>query len=156
MVKIIKAAPRHLASICRLSRQVHTLHYKKDPSFFRPFSGRAFRAYFRALLADKKHFVWVAEEGGALAAFAVFEVQDEPRNALLKRRHFLYLDQICTDKSVRRRGVGKKIVAYAVKEARSRGFSKLVLDVWHFNGSAQAFFKSLGFRCQIHRMSRSM
>ncbi len=148
------AKSKDLSDLCRLSEDVHNLHFSHDQSFFQPFSLPKFRKYFAEVMKRKDCILLVAEGKQAVIGFALLEVQNHKPNPMLKRRRFLYLDQICVDPAYRRKGVAKQLVEFALKKATSNGFSQVVLDVWDFNKRAQTFFGSMKFSHQIHRMVR--
>ena len=155
-LEIAKATLADLPEMCRLSKQVHLLHCNRAPHFFHSFSEKAFRRFFKQLIGQNDYFVWVAKAGRRTYGFAVFEVQARRNNPIVKAQRFLYLDQICTDRFARRKGVGKALLRHGLKEATRRGFKEVILDVWDFNQTAQAFFKAHGFRYQIHRLTRKI
>lgn len=58
----------------------------------------------------------------------------------------VYLQDLFVDESMRRSGLGARLVSETVKRAQSRGANHLRLSVHHTNVDAQAFYRQLGLR----------
>lgn len=50
--------------------------------------------------------------------------------------------------SYRRQGIGKRLVEWAIEQARAGGFTRLSANVWEDNVAGRALFESQGFRVQ--------
>ncbi len=73
---------------------------------------------------------------GRLAGFAIMQFSAE-------RAH---LNLLAVDPVHRRLGLGRRLLAWLEKTARTGGLSCISLEVRATNGSAQAFYRRLGYR----------
>jgi len=92
--------------------------------------------------------IWRAQRPVALAGFRVQEN--------LVHGRFLYVDDLVTDESERRRGHGARLLDRLKAEGRARGCRKLVLDTALENTLAHRFYyrqdllaMSLRFNCRL-------
>lgn len=93
----------------------------------------------RASIARKLAFgdglFWLAEEGGRIVGTAMAGYDGH--------RGWLY--SVGVHSEVRRRGVGRALVAHAEKALAARGCPKVNLQVFRANDRAQAFWRSVGY-----------
>ncbi len=62
--------------------------------------------------------------------------------------HRGWLYAVAVDQTMRRRGIGERLVAYATAELKKRGCKKLNLQIRADNYSVEAFYKDLGFNVE--------
>ena len=60
-------------------------------------------------------------------------------------RHYLEVDEIGVDESVRRQGVGRKMFEEIRCIAMKKGFKRIELNMWDFNEAALKFYEAIGF-----------
>lgn len=84
-------------------------------------------------------YVAVAEVGGALAGVAALRVEAWNRRAVLWH---LYVDR-----ALRGRGVGRTLLADAVRAARALGASRLWLETQNINYAGVQFYRRAGLQC---------
>ena len=58
----------------------------------------------------------------------------------------LYLAEIAIDESQRGRGLGRKVVCDVIRYAKSKNYSRVILDADFRNKGAKKLYESLGFR----------
>jgi ribosomal protein S18 acetylase RimI-like enzyme len=58
---------------------------------------------------------------------------------------YLEIERIYLDDNYQRRGIGNKMIHFAVKKAKQHSKLKIWLGVWEKNPKAISFYKSLGF-----------
>jgi GNAT superfamily N-acetyltransferase len=80
---------------------------------------------------------WIAERGGRRVG-SVFLVKKSPRVGQLR--------MLLVDPAARGLGIGERLVAECIAEARRRGYPKLVLWTQANLKSARRIYKALGFR----------
>jgi GNAT superfamily N-acetyltransferase len=104
---------------------------------------------------------WVAEERGVVGminAFPAAWLRDEERDILPQDRVQLLdpVDQVQDWDSFlvnavavrppsRRQGIGRRLMAWAVQQARAGGFARLSMNVWQDNTAARALCEQAGF-----------
>lgn len=84
--------------------------------------------------------IFVAESSGAVLGMVTLEV------ALANwfRRHVGVLG-LCVHPEHRRRGIGRKLLSFALDEASELGLARVELSVWSDNLSAIRLYESMGF-----------
>lgn len=94
------------------------------------------RTDFRNALRASRSLLLVADDGDAIAAYALLKMQG-------RLGHLLSL---AVDPEARRRGLGRALIAAAEEAARARGARHMQLELREDNGAAEALYKSLGYR----------
>ena len=101
---------------------------------------------FRAHLADPPTLIQVAEEDGRLAAYCLivrghrFEEQPEPRP-----ERPVFVSQLYCAPDTTGRGLGAKLLEWAIAEARAWNADAVQLSVFSENFGAQRFYRRYGF-----------
>lgn len=103
-----------------------------DLCFHRPWT----RAEYERELADPARcFLYVAREGGETIAYCSFwRIFDE-----------IHLNNFAVHPRVRRRGVGRALLAHVLEEAAAMGAPHATLEVRVSNAPAVALYESAGF-----------
>src|SRR5262249_1864292 len=83
--------------------------------------------------------------GGRLVGLAHVLLFDTPPGDGRTHMRRAHLDSIVVDRSARRRGCGRALVAASGRWAKQRGAVQLVLTVWSGNVEAERFYGALGF-----------
>ena len=94
------------------------------------------RTDFRNALRASRSLLLVADDGDAIAAYALLKMQG-------RLGHLLSL---AVDPEARRRGLGRALIAAAEEAARARGARHMQLELREDNGAAEALYESLGYR----------
>ena len=68
-----------------------------------------------------------------------------PATPLAASRHVLMINGIAVDPGIQGRGVGRALLAAAIREARERGARRLTLRTLAHNESARRLYESAGF-----------
>jgi len=61
-----------------------------------------------------------------------------------------HIEDVCTDKTYRHKGIGSKLLQYVIQEAKNRGCYKVILDC---AGEVLQFYKANGFETRGHHCS---
>jgi ribosomal-protein-alanine N-acetyltransferase len=85
----------------------------------------------------------VNEHGRLLAGFVVARVNAEDCE----------LENVVVSRATRRRGIGSKLVAALLQEARDRGVQRVFLEVRDSNSAARALYEKCGFEINGRRKS---
>ena len=85
--------------------------------------------------------VLVAEVDGEIAGY----VKLGPSSPLSSTDHILMVNGFSVLPDLRRRGIGRELIAAAVEEARARGARRLRLRVLGHNDGARALYEQAGF-----------
>ena len=146
-VLIRKATSDDFEVVARLNRQVQAQHAEAYPGLFRPASpDTLMRSAFDELLTAPEMTTLVADEGGVVVGYLTAEAVERPDTPYRFGQHVLCLHQICVDRSARRKGRGRALLAAALDLADGLGITRVELDTWASNTDARSFFESVGFR----------
>ncbi len=80
---------------------------------------------------------WVVESGGEIVGS--FGIESRGRGETELRRMYL-------DEAYRGSGVAQRMLDFALDEARSRGFTKMILSTAQIQKAADRFYRKSGFR----------
>jgi len=69
-------------------------------------------------------------------------------NSMKADRDWLVIDDLCVDARCRRKGIGRKLVDFAVRFARREGLPRIELNVYEDNLGAVKFYERYGFKIQ--------
>lgn len=95
-------------------------------------------ADYEAMPASPLRSLWVAEQGGDIAGSVfVIPAEGEPQAAQLR---MLYVEP-----AFRGRGIGKRLVAEAVRFSRAAGYQRIMLWTQDCLGSARRIYQAAGF-----------
>ena len=146
-----------------LLAELDALHVQLRPDFFRvhPPSGatgtigRVSPDLLRST-TDSSTALLLAIRGAETVGLVHVEVRDTPQQPGFTQRRRLLVDSIVVSRSVRRQGVGRRLMVAAEKWGRSRGAAQVVLTVWSGNEEAERFYQSLGFSTVSRSMAREL
>ena len=140
------AREEDLGRINELRKQVNDLHVCGEPEIFKPGFCAEMRDYIKVIWEDPKMEIIVAELDGIICGFAVLHHILWPETPYMFERDFLDIDEFGVEKSCRRQGIASAMIAFIRDYAREKGYHRIELNMWEFNGSALAFYKTAGFR----------
>ncbi len=109
---------------------------------------------FDRFLADESEFVCVAEKDGIVVGYLRAKLQDSPDGRAHRARRSVQVNEIITDLSARRLGIGKKLLVEAFDWTAHHSAVSLELNVYAFNEEAIIFYRSLGFADLSIRLSK--
>lgn len=148
----VRPATRHdVPSLRRLRAQVHALHARLLPDFFRlEADGQAM-----VLERDPHAELFVAEVAAQIWGYIVVRVVDTPLDPAMTPRRRAHVEIIVVDESHRRQGIGGRLMKEAALWAHGRGAVEVVLTVWTDNREAEGFYQSLGYEPIARVLRRS-
>jgi ribosomal-protein-alanine acetyltransferase len=79
--------------------------------------------------------IWVAQDAGQIVGAAALRTAGDEAEVL----------NLGVAPSLRRRGLGRELLAAAISDARHAGAARIFLEVRESNLGAQAFYRNLGF-----------
>lgn len=131
--RLLKAIPGPEAVICRLSEGAASELARIDRGANRPpWSEKLFHNEF----SNPAALVFGARLEGALVGFLVCHV-------VIDEVHIL---NFAIDVGQRRRGIGRSLLEYVLKDLHLRGVRWATLEVRRSNAAAQALYSALGFQ----------
>lgn len=148
----VRPATRHdVPALRRLRSQVHALHARLLPDFFRlDDDGHAL-----VLERDPWAEILVACADEQIRGYIVVKVVDTPWDPSMTPRRRAHVEIIVVDEGHRREGIGGRLMTEASRWARGRGAVEVVLTVWTDNREAERFYESLGYEPIARVLRRS-
>lgn len=142
------------AALIELRKQLDDVHAAARPDLFTSGAlyGEAEIASY--LAAEKSHVVVaVAKETEEIAGYMILNTEQSPESPIFRTpRRFVYVNDLCVLKGMRGRGIGKKLMAYAVAYAKQKQAASLELNVAECNENAIRLYESMGLLTRNRRM----
>ena len=152
-MKTRQATLSDIPALVALNRIVHALHVAAHPDKFRqdPPDAEVADAFKSALEAPSAF--WLLAEQERPVAFLSADFRQRPETWYRIADQVCYIGGVVVEPDCRRKGIARALLAGLKHEARSRGVTRIELDVWSFNAEASRAFASLGFRPVMERMA---
>ncbi len=139
------AKEKDIKRINSLLHQVLDIHHNGRPDLFKGDVKKYTDAELIDIIKDptKPIFVYVDEDDSAIGyAFCVF--QQHISNNILTDIKTLYIDDLCVDKNIRGKHIGKSLYEYVLNYAKQNGCYNVTLNVWALNDGAIKFYEKCG------------
>jgi len=154
-LEIWDACLADLDEIVELWKEFMEFHRQRDPFFTRSSEGhRQFRRFVADDLGSADWLVLVAIEADRPIGYCMATVLEYPPVFELKRHGFV--QDVAVTEVARRHGVGRALFERAEQWFRTRGITRIELNVAAANAVSQAFWRRLGFRDSIYRWARDL
>ncbi len=144
---IRRAEEKDIERINALLYQVCNVHAEGRPDIFIRGGKKYTDDELKVILKDDSRPVFVySDEDGIVQgyAFCIYETGGHA-NAQYPRK-VLYIDDICVDESMRRKGIASALYEYVLETAKESECDSVTLNVWKTNKGAQAFYESRGMQ----------
>ena len=153
-LSIRSARPKDLPAIARFAAELVRFHHAIDPDRFLCVDGleKGYERYLSGELRSEGVVLLAAEENEKLCGYVYARIEPRNWNDLLEscgKIHDIYVDP-----SVRRSGVGRRLLERAIHDLEALGAPRVVLLTAAQNESAQRLFGSFGFRTTMLEMTR--
>jgi ribosomal protein S18 acetylase RimI-like enzyme len=159
-VHIRPATKKDLPHVARLAASLVRLHHSLDPErfFLTENLEQGYEWFLGTELDRKESIIFVAEhsivEGSEMEVVGYAWGRLEPRDWMELRDECGRLHEVFVDPSVRRLGLGQRLVGETLQWLESCGAPRIVLTSAWKNEQAHRFFESLGFRRTMVEMTR--
>ncbi|PIN69364.1 hypothetical protein COV93_05815 [Candidatus Woesearchaeota archaeon CG11_big_fil_rev_8_21_14_0_20_43_8] len=100
--------------------------------------------YYRDFIDSEDKWCYVAEHGGELAGFVLFNV--ERRESFWEIKKVGYIDLIYVDERHRKKGISKLLLEKAYEQFRKNGLRYVKLSVQTKNPDANAVWQKHGYK----------
>ena len=141
---IVLAENRHIPGLIRLLYQVGGVHHDIRPDLFRSGAIKYTEKDLEILLANENCPVFVAEEDETVLGYCFCQLRDYRGSTVLTDRKEIYIDDLCVEQAVRRRGIAKTLYDHTCAWAKGIGCAYVTLNVWQGNDSALRFYEKQG------------
>ena len=139
---IRRAQPSDLEAVITLLQQLSLDEPREDPRV-----RAAYETAFRAIEADPRQTLLVADDDGRIAGTAAVIVIPNLSHA---GSPYAVVENVVVDAACRGRGYGEALMRRAIELAREAGCYKLVLTSNRRRSDAHRFYERLGFTASHH------
>lgn len=151
-ITVRDAEDRDFPELLVLWRELMAVHTELDPRFaLADDADERFESYVDTAIHRDDYRVRLAMLGHRVVGFAISCIL--PNSPVYRAEWIGYVNDLCVTASVRRRGVGDKLVADAVDWLRRAGAESIEVYVAHENKLAQRFWRGVGARDYLDRLS---
>ena len=150
-MEIRRAKNEDIDKILILLNDVLESHYNIRPDIFMPGKTKYTRDMLNKMIKDDNNPIYVAFEDEVLG-YAFCELREVPFQTTMVPFKSLFIDDLCVDKNIRSKGVGKALFEYVKKEAKRLGCYEITLNVWEGNDAAINFYKKMNMGIKEYQM----
>jgi Acetyltransferases len=156
MLSLRKATIDDYEAVENLKKQVHSLHVKAYPKFYKEINLLSTKEEFAKELGDNSVDIYVLAEHGNILGYASINTMIIENHPTIIDQRMFFIEEICIDESYRGKGYGKELFNRLEELARGNGFTSIELNVWGFNEIAKVFYEKMGMECNRVRMSKTL
>lgn len=147
MSVIVRTAKKNeLDCINELRKMVNELHVNGRPDVFRQGFCEELKQYVYNKYDDPNSDVLAAIMNNVICGYAIVEYIERPQSPYNNSRKFYHIEEFGVDENARRKGVATALIDFMKKDALTRGYKKIELNMWEFNDGALTFYEKVGFR----------
>ena len=147
-INIRRAKDDDIPTLDKLLFQVHEVHHKARPDLFKADAKKYTDEQLKAILANDKTPVFVAESDGKILGYAFCIHKQFINDNNMTDVKTLYIDDLCVDETERGKHIGKTLYDFVVSYAKENGYYNVTLNVWADNKKAVGFYEKIGLRVQ--------
>lgn len=151
---IRRANEKDIPALLDLLSQVLMVHHNGRPDLFKGNAVKYTKDELNKLLKDDNKPIFVAEIEGKVSGYAFCIFQQHLNNNILTDIKTLYIDDLCIDKNMRGKGIGKAIFNFVMDFAKENECYNVTLNVWELNEGARKFYEACGFSVQKTGMEK--
>ena len=154
-VTIRKATMKDIPSVLKLWMKLMEFHHTLSIHFELANDAEiVWESYIREQLDEQNFLLIVAEVSGNIIGFSLVSIQSNIPVFKIKEYGVIY--DFFVEEAFRRRGIGRKIFAFARKWFEQKGVENLQVSAAHNNPIAQGFWHAMGFTNYLDRLSRGI
>jgi GNAT superfamily N-acetyltransferase len=152
-VTVRRAVMEDLPALIAMLDEVDDLHRKALPWLFRQVEAPQLAGFLEDYISEQdRTMLLAATPEEALAGVLYMFVRQPARAPIVQPTLIAEIDAVVVGRSVRRQGVGTRLVHAALQWAGEKGATRTELRVYEFNGAARAFWASVGFQTLSRRL----
>jgi ribosomal protein S18 acetylase RimI-like enzyme len=143
---IKQATQTEVSELVMLNDYVQKIHADAHPDLFKyPTDEAELTTFFDSIVSKPDHYCYIAYLDDQPVGYLWAAVQDRQENPFKFANRRVYINHVAVHDQYRRHHVRQALFARAGELAKTIGITKIALDVWAFNDTAQTFFKKQGF-----------
>ncbi|MFJ7365723.1 GNAT family N-acetyltransferase [Peribacillus frigoritolerans] len=132
--------------IAKLNRNVHDLHAKLYPKYFKDYNYHAMKETFKSFVENNNFIFLVLKEQEEPIGYAWIEIKTYPESAFKNEYKSVYVHQLSIIENKTHKGYGKKLMNEVYEIAKKNDIDLIELDYWFENMAAKAFYKKENFK----------
>jgi len=132
--------------IAKLNRNVHDLHAKLYPKYFKDYNYHAMKETFKSFVENNNFIFLVLKEHEEPIGYAWIEIKIYPESAFKNEYKSVYVHQLSIIENKTQKGYGKKLMNEVYEIAKKNDIDLIELDYWFENMAAKAFYKKENFK----------
>ena len=150
-MEIDRAKNEDIDEILVLLNEVLEIHHNIRPDIFMEGKTKYTKEMLMEMIKDDNNPIYVAKEDKVLG-YAFCKLQEVPFSTTMMPFKSLFIDDLCVDKNIRSKGVGKALFEYVKNEAKRLGCYEVTLNVWEGNDLAINFYKKMNMKIKEYQM----
>ncbi|AMM92690.1 GNAT family N-acetyltransferase [Peribacillus simplex] len=132
--------------IAKLNQNVHSLHAKLYPKYFKEYKYSAMKETFKSLVENKSFVFLLLKEYEEPIGYAWIEIKNYPESAFKNEYKSVYVHQLSIAESQTQKGYGKQLMNKIYEIAKKNDIDLIELDYWFENTDAKEFYKKQHFK----------
>ena len=129
------------------------LHRDAYPDIFQVIENPSgVKDYYLSCIEDPNAVILIAEKFSSIVGALICTIRTSPDTPVLVPRKYGCIENVTVEKTQRKQGIGKRLIAHAQQWAKERGASAMELTVWEFNQGAMKFYQQLGYHAYRSQM----
>ncbi len=142
---IRNALEKDIPSLNTLLHQVLDVHANGRPDIFKNGTTKYKDSQLSAILKNSATPIFVAVDAqDNVQGYAFCQYRFIKNDSILHDLKYMYIDDLCVNKTERGKGIGKQLYAYVQEEAKRNECQSIRLNVWALNQNALAFYEKMG------------
>ncbi|WP_308639418.1 GNAT family N-acetyltransferase [Paenibacillus silvisoli] len=151
-IAIRSAKQEDYEALLPLFWQVHHVHVVERPDLYKVNAAPVGEELFQRQLEDDQHHLFVAVLGDAIVGVVVARVDETIENSFVNARKVLLVDSLCVADTVRKKGIGRKLMQHVFELANALNVDSVELGVSETNQQALRFYESIGMTTKSRKM----
>jgi ribosomal protein S18 acetylase RimI-like enzyme len=109
-----------------------------------------------SILDNNDIYLIVSEYKGKIVGAILYKIEKNHEDILLKERKYGYIEEMIVSESYRGKGIGKKLLNYAINDFKTKSLKDFEIDVWEKNKIGLRFYENQGFKTIRRRMKKEI
>ncbi|TKH09109.1 GNAT family N-acetyltransferase, partial [Peribacillus simplex] len=125
---------------------VHNLHAKLYPKYFKEYNYSAMKESFKSLVENNSFVFLVLKEHEEPFGYAWIEIKNYPESAFKNAYKSVYVHQLSIVENQTKKGYGKILMNEVYEIAKKNDIDLIELDYWFENKAAKEFYQKQHFK----------
>lgn len=131
--------------IAGLNKNVHDLHVKLYPQYFKEYNYDSIKNFFRSIINNRNFIFLLLEAENEALGYAWIEEISYSETPFNKAYQSIYVHHISIGETKQNKGFGTGLMEKIYEIAKNKGIDLIQLDYWSENHTAKDFYKKHKF-----------